>query len=263
MFDLSLASASVSSAYPEQKRARLGFLDRLANRAAGPLIRSSKAWRTKRTNLAERVAHHGADLQRLDAAQLQKAAEAVRIELRKSGFETEAVARSFALIREVAGRTVGMRHFDCQLIGGWILLNGLIAEMETGEGKTLTATLAAGTAALAGIPVHVITVNDYLTARDAEIMGPLYRALGLSVGVHRAWQRQRRPAGRLRMRRDLLYQQRAHVRLPARSTGARPPRQPRAVADSAPGAKRFTSKQAGFARIVLRDRRRGRQRARR
>jgi preprotein translocase subunit SecA len=93
------------------------------------------------------------------------------------------VAQSFALVREVAGRTLGMRHFDVQLKGGWILLNGMVAEMETGEGKTLTATLAASTAALAGLPVHVITVNDYLTARDAELMGPVYRMLGLSVGV--------------------------------------------------------------------------------
>jgi preprotein translocase subunit SecA len=76
-----------------------------------------------------------------------------------------------------------MRHFDCQLRGGWILLNGMVAEMETGEGKTLTATLPACTAALAGLPVHVITVNDYLTARDAELMTPVYRMLGLSVGV--------------------------------------------------------------------------------
>ena len=67
-------------------------------------------------------------------------------------------------------------------MGGFLLLKGMIAEMETGEGKTLTATLAAGAAALAGIPVHVICVNDYLTALDAEAMGPVYDALGLSVG---------------------------------------------------------------------------------
>jgi preprotein translocase subunit SecA len=78
-----------------------------------------------------------------------------------------------------------MRHFDVQLVGGLVLLGGMVAEMETGEGKTLTATLAAGTAALAGIPVHVITVNDYLAGRDSEEMGPIYAALGLSVGVIR------------------------------------------------------------------------------
>src|SRR5678815_4509818 len=86
-------------------------------------------------------------------------------------------------IREAATRTIGQRHFDVQLLGGRVLLQGLIAEMETGEGKTLTATLPAATAAMAGVPVHIITVNDYLASRDAEWMGPIYAALGLSVGV--------------------------------------------------------------------------------
>lgn len=86
-------------------------------------------------------------------------------------------------MREAADRSVGQRHFDVQLVGGWILIQGLVAEMETGEGKTLTATLAAATAALAGVPVHIITVNDYLAARDAAWMAPIYRILGLSVGI--------------------------------------------------------------------------------
>jgi preprotein translocase subunit SecA len=106
----------------------------------------------------------------------------VGLKIRQQGFSDDLVAQSFALIREVAWRTLGLRHFDTQLMGGWMLLQGMIAEMQTGEGKTLMATLAAGTAALAGIPVHVICVNDYLTARDAEWMGPVYRALGLKVG---------------------------------------------------------------------------------
>ena len=76
-----------------------------------------------------------------------------------------------------------MRHFDVQLLGGWAMMRGKVAEMETGEGKTLTATLPAATAALAGIPVHIITVNDFLAARDAAWMKPLYDALGLSVGT--------------------------------------------------------------------------------
>ena len=93
------------------------------------------------------------------------------------------MAQTFALVREVAARALGMRHFDVQVMGGWILLNGMIAEMDTGEGKTLTATLPVSTVALAGLPVHVVTVNDYLAQRDAGLMRPLYRALGLSVGV--------------------------------------------------------------------------------
>jgi len=84
------------------------------------------------------------------------------------------VAQAFALIREAARRTIGMSHFAVQLQGGWVLLHGMVAEMETGEGKTLTATLPACTAALAGLPVHIVTVNDYLAQRDAAAMGPVY-----------------------------------------------------------------------------------------
>jgi preprotein translocase subunit SecA len=89
----------------------------------------------------------------------------------------------FALTREAAKRSVGMRHFDVQLIGGMVLHHGKIAEMKTGEGKTLVATLAASLNAISGKGVHVVTVNDYLARRDATWMGPVYRFLGLSVGV--------------------------------------------------------------------------------
>lgn len=118
----------------------------------------------------------------LNDLELKEEGRQVGLKIRRHGFSDDITARSFALIREVAWRTIGLRHFDTQLMGGWVLLQGMIAEMETGEGKTLMATLAAGTAALAGIPVHVICVNDYLTARDAEMMGPVYRAFGLKVG---------------------------------------------------------------------------------
>jgi preprotein translocase subunit SecA len=90
---------------------------------------------------------------------------------------------AFAVVREAAKRTLGMRHFDVQLIGGMVLHDGKIAEMRTGEGKTLTATLAVYLNALAGKGVHVVTVNDYLASRDAEWMGRVYRFLGMSVGV--------------------------------------------------------------------------------
>jgi preprotein translocase subunit SecA len=92
-------------------------------------------------------------------------------------------ALAFALTREAGRRTLGLRHFDVQLIGGMVLHEGKIAEMKTGEGKTLVATLPAFLNALAGRGVHIITVNDYLARRDAEWMGPIYRALGLTVGV--------------------------------------------------------------------------------
>ncbi len=103
--------------------------------------------------------------------------------LRRHGLVRDSVARTFALVREASRRALSMPHYDVQLIGGWIMLQGMVAEMETGEGKTLSATLPACTAALAGIPVHIVTVNDYLARRDAEWMGPLYEELGLSVGI--------------------------------------------------------------------------------
>src|SRR6202047_1341503 len=94
-----------------------------------------------------------------------------------------ALVPAFALVREAGRRKLGMRHFDVQLIGGIVLDEGKIAEMKTGEGKTLVATLPAVLNALTGRGVHIVTVNDYLARRDAEWMSPIYRALGLSVGV--------------------------------------------------------------------------------
>src|SRR5881409_1611867 len=93
------------------------------------------------------------------------------------------LAEAFALCREAGRRTVGMRHFDVQLIGGAVLHHGKIAEMKTGEGKTLVATLPAYLNALDGKGVHVVTVNDYLARRDSEWMGRIYRFLGMTVGV--------------------------------------------------------------------------------
>ncbi|MGC8604991.1 MAG: preprotein translocase subunit SecA, partial [Desulfomonilaceae bacterium] len=90
---------------------------------------------------------------------------------------------AFALVREASIRTLGMRHFDVQLIGGLVLHQGKIAEMKTGEGKTLAATLAVYLNSLTDKGVHVVTVNDYLAKRDSEWMGEIYKFLGLSVGV--------------------------------------------------------------------------------
>src|SRR5580692_8772812 len=90
---------------------------------------------------------------------------------------------SFAVCREVGRRVLNMRHFDVQLIGGIFLHRGKIAEMRTGEGKTLVATLPVYLNALSGLGVHVVTVNDYLAKRDSEWMGRIYKFLGMSVGV--------------------------------------------------------------------------------
>src|SRR5688500_15946473 len=96
----------------------------------------------------------------------------------------ELLPEAFAVVREAAKRTVRMRHFDVQMLGGMVLHNGKIAEMKTGEGKTLVATLPAYLNALAGNGVHIVTVNDYLAKRDAAWMGKIYSFLGLTVGVN-------------------------------------------------------------------------------
>src|SRR5260370_4191304 len=95
----------------------------------------------------------------------------------------DAIVPAFALVREAGRRFLKMRHFDVQLIGGMVLNDGKIAEMKTGEGKTLVGTLPAALNALAGRSVHIVTVKDFLARRDAEWMSPLYKALGLTVGV--------------------------------------------------------------------------------
>ena len=95
----------------------------------------------------------------------------------------DVLEEAFAVAREGGRRYLGMRHFDVQLIGGMVLHSGNIAEMVTGEGKTLVATLPAYLNALSGKGVHVVTVNDYLARRDMEWMGPLYMGLGLTVGA--------------------------------------------------------------------------------
>ena len=107
---------------------------------------------------------------------------ALRAALR-AGITPHAAARSFALIRAVAARQLGLTPYDVQLMAAWSMLQGRMAELATGEGKTLAASLAAATAALAGRMVHVVTVNDYLAERDHALLSPLYRALGLTAGL--------------------------------------------------------------------------------
>jgi preprotein translocase subunit SecA len=117
-------------------------------------------------------------------------------------------------------RVLGMRHYDVQLIGGMVLHLGKIAEMRTGEGKTLVATLPVYLNALEGKGVHVVTVNDYLARRDAAWMGKLYNWLGLSVGVVYPGMPHGDKKRRLRRRHHLRHQQRIRLRLPARQHGA-------------------------------------------
>jgi len=109
--------------------------------------------------------------------------DALRERARNGESLDELLYESFAVTREAGKRTMGMRHFDVQMIGGMVLHDGAIAEMKTGEGKTLTATLAVILNSLTGKGVHVVTVNDYLARRDAEWMGPIYNLLGCRVGI--------------------------------------------------------------------------------
>ncbi len=123
------------------------------------------------------------DLSGLSDADLKNKTQEFRDRLEKGESLEDLLTEAFAVVREAGKRAMNMRHFDCQMIGGMILNDGKIAEMRTGEGKTLVATLAAYLNALSGEGVHVVTVNDYLAARDAEWMGKLYSFLGLSTGV--------------------------------------------------------------------------------
>src|SRR5689334_21501784 len=119
----------------------------------------------------------------LSDEQLRAKTDEFKDRLAKGETLDDLLVEAFAVVREGAKRTLGQRHFDVQLIGGMVLNNGDIAEMRTGEGKTLVATLAAYLNALEGKGVHVVTVNDYLARRDAGWMGQVYNLLGLSVGV--------------------------------------------------------------------------------
>ncbi|MGI9304013.1 MAG: preprotein translocase subunit SecA [Gammaproteobacteria bacterium] len=123
------------------------------------------------------------DLQRLDDAALQGKTDEFRKRLTDGEHLDSVLPEAFAVVREAGRRTLDMRHFDVQLIGGIVLHEGKIAEMRTGEGKTLVATLAIYLNALEGRGAHVVTVNDYLARRDAEWMGKIYKFLGMSVGV--------------------------------------------------------------------------------
>ena len=132
----------------------------------------------------EQVNRFEPELELLDDAELRERADELRERAREDDEPLdELLPEAFALVREASKRSLGQRHYDVQLIGGMVLHSGAIAEMRTGEGKTLTATLAVFLNTLAGDGVHVVTVNDYLARRDALWMKPIYDMLGVSVGV--------------------------------------------------------------------------------
>ncbi len=143
------------------------------------------------------------EMELLEESEIRTEADELRERARGGESLEDLLPEAFALCREAARRTIGQRHFDVQLIGGMVLDDGSIAEMKTGEGKTLTATLAVFLNSLGGEPVHVVTVNDYLARRDAEWMGPIYEALGVSVGVIQAGHEP--PTRKLQYSCDVVY----------------------------------------------------------
>ncbi|MBI3917579.1 MAG: preprotein translocase subunit SecA [Betaproteobacteria bacterium] len=176
------SSTLIGAVYPERDARREGKLERFVT-AVRYFTGGVRIGEKRLDRIVAATGRAAIDLPELSAEELLARATHLRARLKREGFNDLGLAASaFALVREAAGRTIGMRHFDVQLIGGWAMLNGMLAEMETGEGKTLTATLTAATAALAGRAVHVVTVNDYLAERDAQWMRPVYEALGISVG---------------------------------------------------------------------------------
>jgi preprotein translocase subunit SecA len=189
MFSSSLAATTaamrpglIAGRYPERAEQENGWIDRSFRALQGTLARLSIDRQAGLRKISAAIDRQGEALTVLDTAQLDNLRIELRRRFRSRGLSRSPCIRSFALIRELADRTIHQRHYDSQLMAGWVMLQGQLAEMETGEGKTLAATLAAATVALAGIPVHIITVNEYLVQRDAQAMGPLYQALGLSVG---------------------------------------------------------------------------------
>ena len=163
---------------------------RIACMAFNPLTyifgsRNDRLLKTYRKTL-ERINALEVPLESLSDEQLK--AKTTEFKLRHQQGESldNLLPEAFAVVREGSKRIMKMRHFDVQMLGGIALHQGKIAEMRTGEGKTLTATLAVYLNALAGLGVHVVTVNDYLANRDAQWMGRLYNFLGLSVGINLA-----------------------------------------------------------------------------
>src|SRR5580693_14491 len=154
----------------------MSFLDRALRMGEG------KKFKVYEQRVA-RINGFEAELEHYTDAELREAADDLRERAHNGESLDELLYECFALVREASKRSMGMRHFDVQLIGGMVLHDGAIAEMKTGEGKTLTATTAVVLNSLGGRGVHIVTVNDYLARRDALWMKPIYDMLGVSVGI--------------------------------------------------------------------------------
>jgi preprotein translocase subunit SecA len=170
--------------YAERADPEPSRLDDVLLRAQGrlaPLLRARRVARLAR--IADGVDALAGEFSALSDRELRVAAAQLRAQLLRAGLTPAMIARAFALTREATHRQLRMRHHRVQLMGGAAMLGGALAEMETGEGKTITALLPSVAVALMGRPVHVVTVNEYLAERDADQLRPVFAALGLSVGL--------------------------------------------------------------------------------
>ncbi|MDN5005291.1 preprotein translocase subunit SecA [Bradyrhizobium sp. GCM10027634] len=185
--DIDFRDLAIGRPYPERAEREASLHDQIAeylsNNLVMPVLANLRDPVRGLRSIIFETARHESRLRTASDDEVRVEARGLRAELRRNGFRVDLVGRAFALVREAATRTLGQRHYDVQLLAGWGLLQGKLVEMATGEGKTIAATLPAATVALAGYPVHLITVNDYLAERDATEMGHLYEFLGLSVGA--------------------------------------------------------------------------------
>lgn len=182
-FVLDAHTALAAAPYAEKAERRVSSSDRMLAGVLGNLSRRIARPLRSLRGFADEVERRSDALHHISDARLREASEKLRSALLRSGLSNHVVMEAFALTREIAGRELGMRHHPVQLMGGAVMLRGSLAEMATGEGKTITALLPAVTAALAGMPVHVITVNEYLANRDASALRPVFEAFGLTVGL--------------------------------------------------------------------------------
>ncbi len=184
MSDLTLSRPGIARGYyPEQKIIHKNGIDQFLSHGSR-IKQQHLLFRHKNLqSFVDQVNRHQDRLNKIDDKKLTKIIELIKKKLILDFENEKIIALTFAVIKEISDRKLNMPHYDVQLMGGWAMLKGMLAEMQTGEGKTLTATLPACTAALAGIPVHIISVNDYLVTRDAELMQPVYKSLGLTVGT--------------------------------------------------------------------------------
>jgi preprotein translocase subunit SecA len=180
---LSARPGAAFGVYPERERVQPGWLQQSVERAA--LLVGTRLFSRQREfgRIIAAINEQGDQLSGKKGDELQSHIRNLRQQLSRQGATDALATASFALVREVVKRELGLRLFDEQMMGGWVMFKGELAEMAHGEGKTLANLLPACTAALAGIPVHLISVNDRLAKRDASLLRPIYQTLGLSVGL--------------------------------------------------------------------------------